>query len=154
MVAADEISGRDARQGGAERGGGEDLAVAARLQNVAGEGDQLRPLRAHGGEQAGVALPEARAVQIRELHQAEAVKGRGQGGVAQLVARDAEGAARGQGGRREGGQGQRPGQRAAARHCASTSRTYMVRTLGSLVSRTCSSKRGRFLSMLESLPKP
>ena len=106
------------------------------------------------GEQAGVAFPEARAVQIRELHQAEAVKGRGQGGVAQLVARDAEGAARGQGGRREGGQGQRPGQRAAARHCASTSRTYMGRTLGSLVSRTCSSKRGRFLSMLESLPKP
>ena len=37
---------------------------------------------------------------------------------------------------------------------ASTSRTYMGRTFGSDVSRTCSSKRSRFLSILLSLPKP
>ena len=35
---------------------------------------------------------------------------------------------------------------------ASTSRTYMGRTLGSAVSRTWTSKRGRLRSMLESLP--
>ena len=115
MVAADIIDRRDGHKPGEQAlHGREVLRVAG---EVARQGDEIRLRRGDAGEQRFVALSELLAVDVRELHDAEAVKFRGQAGAYHHIFRrdDAQGAVGKAGGDEQREQQHNPPRGAAAR---------------------------------------
>ena len=96
----------------------------ALVQEIAREGYELRLLRPDLFDEPGVALAEARAVQVAQLHYTEAVKALGQALEAQLQPRDPEPVLRQQHARAQKRQDYERGEGEGAplSHCASWSR--------------------------------